>query len=121
MREHSNSLAESGLKGVLAGAVEALARLDAVRLEELAASCQRLQSGPSALELINENRDSESLRRQAQRAATELATFEGVLRATRANLDVLRRLSWRKRVPLEYSGGAVCPDALSKGRDHGDD
>jgi hypothetical protein len=121
MREHSNSLAESGLKGVLAGAVEALARLDAVRLEELAASCQRLQSGPSALELINENRDSESLRRQAQGAAKELATFEGVLRATRANLDVLRRLSGRKRVPLEYSGGAVCPDALPKGRDHGDD
>jgi hypothetical protein len=121
MREHSNSLARPCLKAILADAVAALACLDAVRLEELAASCRALQCGPSALELNHGERDVEAIPSQAQSAAREFAAFKGVLLATRANLDVMRRLSGGERMILEYSAVAVDRGTIRKGTDHGDD
>jgi hypothetical protein len=121
MREHTSSRAQDGLKAILADAVAALACLDAVRLEELAASCQVLQCGPSVLEFSDGKRDRESLAGQAQNAAKEFAAFKGVLQATRANLDVVRRLSCRERVFLEYSATAAGRGAIPEGTGHGDD
>jgi hypothetical protein len=71
------------LRQIIAEASRALACLDANRLEELAGCCQAL------------NRDlppREELARQASEARTDLAVFAHVLEASRANLNVMRRL-----------------------------
>lgn len=68
---------------MVAEASRALASLNADRLEELAGCCQAL------------NRDlppREELKRQAMEARADLAVFAHVLEATRANLNVMRRL-----------------------------
>lgn len=120
MREHSNSLAQPGLKAILVDAVAALACLDAVRLEELAASCQALQCGSSAPDFGDGRRESESLQCQAQNAESEFAAFKEVMQTTRANLDVVRRVCCREGVFLEYSACATGRGATPKGTDHGD-
>jgi hypothetical protein len=86
------------LKELLVEASRALACLDADRLEELALSCEAL------------NRDSipgdpkirAELARQAKEAASEMAVFERVLEATRANLNVMQRLRDLRAGRLEY-------------------
>jgi hypothetical protein len=76
------------LRDIVVEASRALAQLDADRLEELASSCQALNrdlpkaaSGPHP-ELVA----------QALGAQTDMQTFARVLDATRANLEVIRRL-----------------------------
>jgi hypothetical protein len=81
------------LRQIIAEASRALARLDANRLEELAGCCQAL------------NRDlpsREELARQALEARTDLAVFAHVLEATRANLNVMRRLRNLRMEQAEY-------------------
>jgi hypothetical protein len=81
------------LRQIIAEASRALARLDANRLEELAGCCQAL------------NRDlppREELARQALGARTDLAVFAHVLEATRANLNVMRRLRNLRMEQAEY-------------------
>ena len=77
------------LKELVKEASEALARLDAERLEELALSCQAL------------NREL-PLASQFREAAGEMAVFARVLEATRANLNVMNRLRELRVGRLEY-------------------
>ncbi|MGB7265379.1 MAG: hypothetical protein WBC92_07685 [Terracidiphilus sp.] len=99
MQEVGGGLANPELKELLAEASCALARLDAGRLEELAISCEALNCslGPMSIE---ERRD---LARQAMDAMADMAVFARVLDATRANLNVMKRLRELRAVRLEYS------------------
>ena len=86
------------LKTLVAEASQALANLDADRLEELALSCQVLNR-----DLTPVGRDKKgALARQSHEAAQDMAVFARVLEATRANLNVMNRL-WDLRVDqFEY-------------------
>jgi len=98
------------LKGLVAEAAEALARLDAVRLEELAVSCMALnREWPAAC-----GQDREWMAREARAAQGEMAILARVLEATRSNLKVMRRLQevserrsgWREGgTGTEWPGG----------------
>ena len=86
------------LKKLVTEASQALARLDADRLEELALSCQVLNRelarlGPEGCA---------SLARQSREAAGDMAVFARVLDATRANLHVMSRLRELHKERLEY-------------------
>jgi hypothetical protein len=86
------------LKELVMEASQALARLDAERLEELALSCQALNrdlawmDGDARLALVP----------QVKEAAKDMAVFARVLEATRSNLDVMNRLRERRMGQLEY-------------------
>jgi hypothetical protein len=86
------------LRALVVEASLALARLDAERLEELADLCRAFDRdlGPSG--------GGEEYARQARDAAWEMAVFGRVLEATRANLEVVRRLRERRTALLEYGG-----------------
>jgi len=73
---------EMDLRQIVRDASQALAFLDAVRLEELATSCRKLIYEPAAPGIVD----------QARQATAEMAVFARVLDATRANLEVMRRL-----------------------------
>jgi hypothetical protein len=66
-----------------------LACLDTKRLEELAHCCQALNRELCACEFYGHGAD---LARQAREAAEEMAVFCRVMEATRANLNVMKRL-----------------------------
>lgn len=86
------------IKALVVEASLALARLDAERLEEMALSCQALHcdlsswSGQERTEMARESRES----------AGEMAVFERVLEATRANLEVMGRLRELRAGKREY-------------------
>jgi len=87
------------LRQVVQEASRSLALLDAARLEELALACQKLNrdlaaAGPAA---------SADYLRRSREAAGDLAVFARVLDATRANLDVMRRLRDLRQGRLEYN------------------
>jgi hypothetical protein len=88
------------LRALVVEASLALARLDADRLEELALSCQALNrdlsgwSGQEQMEVARERRE----------LTGEMAVFERVLEATRANLDVMSRLRRLHEGQREYGG-----------------
>lgn len=86
------------LKEIVVQASQALARLDAKRLEELALSCRALNR---TLAPGNEL-ERAALRREAGEAAHEMAVFGRVLEATRANLKVMNRLREMRLQRLEY-------------------
>lgn len=86
------------LKGLVVEASRALARMDADRLEELAASCQLLNR-----DLVAEGAERRAeMVRQAREAKGDLAVFARVLEATRANLDVMNRLRELHAGRLDY-------------------
>lgn len=93
------------LRQVVVEASQALARLDADRLEELALSCQALNRGLNLQNAAERNR----LTRQAREAAPEMAVFARVLEATRANLNVMHRLREIREGRLEY--GQTTPES----------
>jgi len=76
------------LKMLVTEATQALARLDPERLEELALSCQALNRDLAPVDVKERAR----LACEARGAANEMAVFERVLQATRANLHVMERL-----------------------------
>jgi hypothetical protein len=81
------------LKEIVAEASQALALLDADRLEELARACQAL------------NRDHAELAqqaREAREAAGGMAVLARVLDATRSNLHVMHRLRELRMGAVEY-------------------
>ncbi len=80
-------------------AYQALALLDAVRLEELALACQKLNRDLASLHASQ----YEDLTRQAHAASAEMAIFARILDATRANLEVMRRLRALREGGFEYS------------------
>jgi hypothetical protein len=91
------------LKELVVEASQALARLDADRLEELALSCQALNrdladgDGGACAALAVESRE----------AAGDMAVFARVLEATRANLNVMNRLRELRAGRLEYRAGRM--------------
>ncbi len=85
------------LRALVQEASRALARLDADRLEEMALSCQALMLPANA-------ESKELLRRQTYEAARDMAIFARVLDATRANLEVMRRLRALRSARIEYGG-----------------
>ncbi|HUV68398.1 MAG TPA: hypothetical protein VMW15_01965 [Terracidiphilus sp.] len=87
------------LKTLVAEASQALANLDADRLEELALSRQALNR-----DLTPQSRDTqEGLARQSREAAQDMAVLARVLEATRANLNVMNRLRDLRVDQFEYS------------------
>ncbi len=111
------------LRAMVVEASLALARLDADQLEELALSCQALNR---ALVSLNGDRRAE-LAHQAQNSAGEMAVFGRVLDATRANLEVMRRIRELREAQLEYGSGAQGSQSAGQGywalteRSHGND
>ena len=93
-------LQQPDLQQIVREASRALALLDAVRLEELALSCQKLNRDLASLP----SAASANLALQAREASVEMAVFARVLDATRANLDVMHRLRDLREGRLEYSG-----------------
>jgi hypothetical protein len=87
------------LKQLVAEASQALARLDAGRLEELALSCQELNRGMAA----SFTEDRVRLAREAQEATVDMAVFARVLEVTRGNLNLMNRLRELRAGRLEYS------------------
>jgi hypothetical protein len=115
MQELEARPANPELKELVVEASRALARLDTARLEELALSCQAL-TGKLNLGNVKERK---LLARQAREAEADMAVFARVLAATRANLNVMKRLRELRAGRLEYSErqarGGVAEDG------HGDD
>src|SRR5579864_8205139 len=88
------------LREVVVEASLSLARLDAERLEELALWCWDFNRDLMRVG----NADSAEWARQAREASGEMAVFGRVLDATRANLEVMKRLRERRAARLEYRG-----------------
>jgi hypothetical protein len=113
------------LKELVAEASRALATLDADRLEELALSCQALNRDLSNRELMPSDTlpapavalVRQRVARQAREAAADMAVFDRVLEATRANLKVLRRLRNLRAGRFEYGD----PEWTAAGNRHGHD
>jgi aminopeptidase N len=86
------------LKQIVSEASQALALLDADRLEELARACQALNRGGF---------QHPELVRQARDAAAEMAVFARVLDATRDNLTVMNRLRDLRLGRVDYTKPAA--------------
>ncbi len=102
------------LKQLVSEASRALACLDADRLEELARSCQALNRDLPVMQ----REERIALARQAGEAAGDMAVLGRVLEATRANLDVMKRLRELQMGRLEYGRG-LSPRPLPVGSLHG--
>lgn len=90
------------LKQIIREASQALASLDASRLEELALCCHALNR---KLESADTSERAE-LARQSRGAAVDMVMFARVLEATRANLSVMNRLRELRQGQLEYRDAA---------------
>lgn len=91
------------LKQLVVEASQALARLDAARLEELALSCQAL----TGMLNTKESQAFKPIAQQAREARSDMAVFARVLDATRANLNVMNRLRELHAGRVEYTEGQV--------------
>jgi len=111
MRELNLPREDFEIREVIAEASQALAQLDADRLEELALACQALNRDRGLIDGADSGSDTgagrrrsdETLARQAREAAGEMRAFRRVLDATRANLTVMRRLRQLREGRIEYS------------------
>ena len=100
MAETVSARANTELRELAVEGSLALARLDGDRLEELALSCRDLYL--DFREAGNAERGEWA--RQARDARGEMAVYGRVLEATRANLEVVKRLRERQAARLEYVG-----------------
>jgi hypothetical protein len=107
------------LKKLVVEASQALARLDADRLEELALSCQALNRDLASFS----QEERRELARQAQEASADMAVFARVLEATRSNLKVMQRLRELRAGRLEYreAFSATYSDVAGTESKHGND
>jgi aminopeptidase N len=98
MQEMGEHRVHPELKKLVVEASQALARLDAARLEELALSCQALNRDvkPTGAEGYT------ALALEARDAGGEMAVFARVLEATRSNLEVMNRLKELRTGRLDY-------------------
>jgi len=115
MLEIGESRVHPKLKELVVEASRSLALLDADRLEELALSCEALNRRLSP-------RDAgarAALVVEASEAAGDMAVFGRVLEATRANLQVMRRLRQVRTGCLEYGERQVLGWSRTEGS-HGD-
>jgi hypothetical protein len=87
------------LKELVVEALQALARLDADRLEELARSCEALNRE------VKQAGEEEyaALKICVRESAKEMAILAHVLEATRANVNVMNRLRELREGRLEYA------------------
>jgi hypothetical protein len=90
------------LRAMVVAAARALALLDASRLQELALSCAALNGQMEQVRPAEEGWHSQ-LAVEAREAHSDMAVFERVLEATRANLNVMRRLRSMRMGELEYN------------------
>ena len=111
----SPELRTDELKQMVVEASRALAQLDADRLEELALSCQALNRDLPALSAGQRA----GLAAQALAVTGEMDTFARVLDATRANLEVIRRLREMRMGHRGY-GEAPARGWTVPGSAHGD-
>lgn len=112
----AQATASSSMRVLIAEASQALARLDASRLEELALSCQALNREFAA------NGSGERMRivLEIGAAASEMEILARVLEATRQNLRVMQRLRELRGGRIEYTKGASrqwTPAEVSHGHD----
>jgi hypothetical protein len=105
MQEWGKRGTRAEMRALVVEASEALARLNADRLEELALSCQLLNRN-----LVNGTPESRAeLTRQARDAREKMAVLARLLEVTRANLSVMTRLKELREVRLEYrAAGSSC-------------
>jgi hypothetical protein len=101
------------MKQLVREASRALAALDSERLEELALSCQALNRDASMAEQSGRVRE-------AQEAKQDMLVLARVLEATRANIDVMRRLGQIRDGKPEY-GPRNCGVWSLTETDRGDD
>lgn len=94
----SDGMPRPELKALVAEASQALAQLDAARLEELARSCQALNRELAPQSAMERRRLAE----EARDAAAEMAIFARVLEATRSNIRVMERLRELRMGRIEY-------------------
>ena len=98
MRDRGRDRVSPELRQMVAEASQALALLDAPRLEELADAClafnRELTVAPSLRRM--------ELAAEARAAVPGMAIFERVLEVTRANLQVMQRLRDLREGRLEY-------------------
>lgn len=90
------------LKQMLADASDAIAHLDAERLEEMALSCEALLA-----ETRLAGNPSDRTEADNWIATCEMAIFRRVIDATRSNMNVMHRLRGMRMTQLEYSHGEV--------------
>jgi hypothetical protein len=109
----SSTAQPPNLRQIVIDASRALALLDAVRLDELALTCSKLDRDLASLSAAGRA----DLAWQSREAAPELAVFARVLDATRANLGVMLRLRDLREGRLEYG----CPQPPEPERLHGHD
>lgn len=108
------------LKAMVTAASQALARLDAARLEELALSCAALNRAMAPLRAS----DPQTLVGEARAAAGEMAVLARVLEATRGNIRVINRLRELRLGRLEYGdrpANGWCAANIGDGSGDGDD
>lgn len=103
-------------KIILADASHSLTQLDAARLEEMAISCAALVRERQQVHCDLHWRPT-TLPRATE---SEMAVFTRVLEATKANLEVLRRVCERRTTQLEYGQARGLSESLVE-NDHGDD
>jgi hypothetical protein len=94
------------MKELVVEASQALARLDADRLEELALCCQALNRDMAQNELAHGDARA-ALALECKEARGDMAVFARVLDATRANLNVMSRLRELHAGQLEYRQGPM--------------
>lgn len=98
------------LRAIVLEASRALALLDTHRLEDLGFSCRALNKTLTVGDAdIDERKD---LARQAGEAKAYMALFVRVLKATRANMQVMNRLREMRAGRLEYTVQAVAAECV---------
>jgi len=108
LQEMGESLGRLKMKELVVEASQALARLDAERLEELALCCQALNRDLAQNELAHGDAAGRAaLALECQEAKGDMAVFARVLEATRANLNVMSRLRELHDGRLEYRQGPM--------------
>ena len=88
------------LKRLVREASDSLARLDATRLEELAACCEALNRAPGPEDPAGRG----LLEVEMRGALGEMLVLARVLEATRSNLKVMRRLRDLRQERMGYAG-----------------
>lgn len=96
------------LRQIVREASQSLVSLDAARLEELAACCEALTCDLKSARTA----ERAELARQAADAASEMAVLARVLEATRANVQVMRRIRELREEGLEYSAPVLSTRVL---------
>ena len=111
MSRQEVTLVNSELKSLIQEACSALAQLDADRLEELAFSCRALNQA----QVLGRRTETD-----VRAAYTELAVLRNMLKATKANLDVLERLARLREKPFVEEPGRIAPLAMRRENPYGD-